>query len=110
MKKEYKEFNQKTGEQIAKMRIKNNYTRECLAAMAGISPKFLYEIETGKKGCSSYVLYRIARSLKISADEFFREEQNVRKETGEEYYWKFDEKQKEKVNVLLQIVYEMQNS
>ena len=32
------------------------------------SPKFLYEIEAGKKGFSSKVLYRLAKALNVSCD------------------------------------------
>lgn len=62
------EFNKEVGDRIKKIRKKNNYTREQLAEIADISPKFLYEIETGKKGCSSYVLYRITMALDVKSD------------------------------------------
>ena len=38
------------GERIRELREVQNYTREVFAEKAGISSKFLYEIETGKKG------------------------------------------------------------
>ena len=41
------------GERIAYLRVVNHYTREALAEMVGITPKFLYDIETGKKGFSA---------------------------------------------------------
>ena len=48
-----------SGERILLVRVMRGYTRETLAEMASISPKFLYEIETGKKGFSAIVLYNI---------------------------------------------------
>lgn len=62
------DFYIRTGNKIQKLRMENHLTRECLAEQADISFKFLYEIETGKKGCSAYVLYRLAKSLNVSAD------------------------------------------
>lgn len=50
------------------MRVKNQYTREAFAEIVGISTKFLYEIETGKKGFSANTLYKIATSLGVSCD------------------------------------------
>ena len=62
------DFNKEVGERIRKLRQKNNYTREYLAEIVDISPKFLYEVETGKKGCSSYILYRITKALHVKGD------------------------------------------
>lgn len=50
------------------MRKMKKYTREALADKAGISSKFLYEIETGRKNFSADVLCRIARELAVSCD------------------------------------------
>lgn len=69
-----KEFSEKTGRKIMELRLRKGYTRDCLAEMADISPKFLYEIEAGKKCCSSYVLYRIARALEVNSDYFISQE------------------------------------
>lgn len=57
-----------SGERILLVRIMRGYTREALAEMASISPKFLYEIETGKKGFSAIVLYNICKALKVDCD------------------------------------------
>ena len=56
------------GERIAYLRVVNHYTREALAEMVGITPKFLYDIETGKKGFSANTLYKIAKALGVSCD------------------------------------------
>ena len=50
------------------MRIKCGYTREQLAELADISPKFLYEIEIGNKGFSAKTLSMLAEQLNISSD------------------------------------------
>ena len=65
---QYQGFNLRTGKKIKNLRMGKKLTREYLAESADISCKFLYEVETGKKGCSAYVLYRLAKSLNVSAD------------------------------------------
>lgn len=61
---EYKEV----GARVALLRTQHNYTREAFAALIKISPKFLYEIETGKKGFSIKTLYNISKTLSVSCD------------------------------------------
>ncbi len=56
------------GMRIRKLREERNITREQLADIIGISSKFLYEIETGKKGFSAYYLIPMAKSLSVSSD------------------------------------------
>lgn len=56
------------GKRIKKMRIKCGYTREQLAELANISPKFLYEIEIGNKGFSAQTLSMLAKQLNVSCD------------------------------------------
>ncbi|MCI6430681.1 MAG: helix-turn-helix domain-containing protein [Lachnospiraceae bacterium] len=102
----YEKFNIRTGKRIKKWRLRRQYTREYLAERAGISPKFLYEIESGKKGCSSYVLYMIAHSLDISVSKLARDEGEPVK--GEEnFYQRIEGEQKEKVDSILKIIYDM---
>ena len=57
-----------SGMRIREMREKNRYTRDYVAMVADISPKFLYEIEKGKKGFSADTLYRIAKCLNVSCE------------------------------------------
>jgi len=57
-----------SGKAIREIRVHKHLTREKLAEMAGISAKFLYEIETGRKGYSTDTLYRISRSLSVSSE------------------------------------------
>ncbi len=56
------------GERIRELREVQNYTREGFAEKVDISSKFLYEIETGKKGFSADTLCRISKSLSVSCD------------------------------------------
>lgn len=56
------------GERIRAIRKKKGYSRDMMSADIGISGKFLYEIEKGKKGFSSDVLLRIANYLEVGCD------------------------------------------
>lgn len=56
------------GARIRELREIQNYTREGLAEEVDISPKFLYEIEMGRKGFSADTLCRISRALCVSCD------------------------------------------
>lgn len=62
------ELYKKSGQRIHTVRNMRGYTREELAELAGISPKFLYEVENGKKGFSGAVLYYICKALDVSCD------------------------------------------
>lgn len=56
------------GERVLLTRVMRGYTRETLAELAEISPKFLYEIETGKKGFSALVLHNLCKALNVDCD------------------------------------------
>ena len=60
--------NKLAGQRIREMREAHSYSREALAEIVGISDKFLYEIETGRKGFSADVLLRISKALFVSCD------------------------------------------
>lgn len=64
------------GERIRELREVQNYTREAFAEKVDISAKFLYEIETGKKGFSADTLSRIAKALSVSCDYIMFGEDN----------------------------------
>lgn len=61
-------FYKEVGERIQQLRIMRGYTRDGMADKAGLSNKFLYEIEAGKKGFSVEILCRIAKALNVSCD------------------------------------------
>lgn len=58
-------FYENAGKRIMLKRIEKGYSREALAEASSISSKFLYEIETGRKGFSAEVLYRISKALQV---------------------------------------------
>lgn len=57
------------GEKIRGIRMAKNMTRDQLAIKSGLSSKFLYEIEKGRKGLSVDSLMKIANGLSCSCDE-----------------------------------------
>ena len=65
------------GKRIFLTRVMRGHTRESLAERAEISPKFLYEIETGKKGFSAQVLYNICVALDVDSDYILTGKQEV---------------------------------
>lgn len=99
------------GERICTARKRKCYTREMLAQKSGISSKFLYEIEQGKKRFSADVLCRIAEALSVSCDYIMFG--NAEKVTFEkdlvETISHFDRKQQQKLVALLKLVYEVIN-
>ena len=56
------------GLRIRALREANGYTREAFVTRINISTKFLYEVESGKKGFSAETLYKISRALSTSSD------------------------------------------
>ena len=56
------------GERIKYLRENSNYTRDAFAEKVGISAKFLYEIEMGRKGFSAETLIKIAQSVSVSCE------------------------------------------
>ncbi len=101
-------FYDNTGARIRQLREANRYTREKFAELADISPKFLYEIETGQKGFSADTLYRIAKSLSVSCEYILSG-----KQTGTAYeavlddLKMFDEHQLHTLSKLLKLIYEL---
>lgn len=67
------DFDAEVGKRVRELREKFRYSREKLSEMADISPKFLYEIEMGRKGMSAYTLRSISKALGVSADYFLSE-------------------------------------
>ncbi len=63
------------GKRIEELREERGITRERLAEISGISTKFLYEIERGKKGFSAETLLKITSALSCSGDYILRGEE-----------------------------------
>lgn len=76
-------MNQEIGERIRELRESQCYSRERFAEMADISPKFLYDLEKGNKGCSAEVIYRIAKALSVSVEYLMAGESAIQRETVE---------------------------
>ena len=68
------EIYRKAGIKIRHLREINRYTRDEFARKVEITPKFLYEIETGKKGFSADTLYRITQGLSVTAEYILAED------------------------------------
>ena len=56
------------GERIKKQRLLNGYSREKLAEMTNITPRYCYDIELGLKTMSLTTLYNVSESLNVSTD------------------------------------------
>lgn len=96
------------GNRIYLVRVARGYTREDLAEMASISPKFLYEIENGKKGFSASVLYNLSVALGVDCDYILtgREREGYDKKLVEALQL-FNLEQSEKIGVILKKIYEL---
>ena len=62
------------GKRIEAFRITKNLTRDQLAAQTGLSSKFIYEVEKGKKGLSVDSLMKIGEVFDCSYDEILVKE------------------------------------
>lgn len=100
--------NKDIGSRIMGLRKKKGYSREQLSEMAGISAKFLYDIEIKKVGFSADTLKGLSHGLEVSTDYIlfgrsgFSYEEEIADTLG-----KFEPCSLEKVRQLLQIAYEM---
>ncbi len=63
-----KDVNVILGERIKQGRKTNNITRERLAEMVDVSPRFLAEVEAGKVGVSLQTLKNISIALSLPTD------------------------------------------
>lgn len=66
------------GTRISLLRMDRGYTREYLSEKAGISSKFLYEIEIRNKGFSAHTLSKLAKALEVTTDYILYGEGNAR--------------------------------
>ncbi len=98
----------KAGERILLMRTMRGYTRENLAEMASITPKFLYEIENGKKGFSAIVLYKLCNALKVDCDYILTGKEKIDcDEKLVEILQLFNQSQTECLSIILKQIYEL---
>ncbi len=71
------ELNVIVGTKIRSLREYYGYSREKFAEIAGINDKFLYEVETGKKGLSVRKMYSISQALGVSMDYLVTDDKNT---------------------------------
>lgn len=96
------------GFRIRLLRELNHYTREQFAEMVEISPKFLYEIENGKKGFSAYTLYKIAQVFCVTTDYILSGKDTIVDVPELQCIWaKFKPDQKGNVERIISIIYEL---
>lgn len=88
------------------MRVVNHYTKETFAELVGISPKFLYEIESGKKGFSASTLYKIASTLGVSSD-YILTGSNKGEGISRGIVELFDESQLKRIENILQLIHDI---
>ena len=95
-----------TGIRIRDLREKKHFTRETLAEMADISPKFLYEIEKGRKGFSAYTLGKLTEALQTNSDYLlFGECRANENDEVMRIIKQFDEKQRKSLLEILKLLY-----
>lgn len=68
------------GQRIRIARENQGYTREQLAEMSNISPRFCYDIEAGVKGVSIDTLSNISAALHVSVDYLLSGEKTDKKD------------------------------
>lgn len=68
---------QSIGTRIYLLRTDRGYSREYLSEKAGISSKFLYEIENRNRGFSAQTLGKLAKALEVTTDYILYGEENV---------------------------------
>lgn len=101
-------FYTEAGSRIRILRELNHYSREQFAELVEISPKFLYEIETGRKGFSALTLYKIADALSVSSDYILTgKNESIGVDELQYLIGRFEPEQKGNVEKLLSIVFEM---
>lgn len=100
--------NIKVGRRIRNLREINHYTREELAEAANISPKFLYEIESGRKGFSAQTLVKISMALSVSCDYImFGKNEDMRIEGLINILLQFDNGQISRLTSIIQTIHDL---
>jgi transcriptional regulator with XRE-family HTH domain len=69
---EKKKFQLILGQNIRRIRVRQNLTVEKLALEAGLSYSQVSRIELGKINTSAFMLYRLCAVLNVNAGELFR--------------------------------------
>lgn len=61
-------IHEEVGRRIWEAREQRGYTRESLAEKIGITPKYLYEIEVGKRAFSIVILHHLSGALGVDCE------------------------------------------
>jgi len=64
-------FTAEVGKRIKKWREKRGVSQEELADRAGLYRTYVGHLENARYSPSAYVLYRIAKALKVEVEEFY---------------------------------------
>lgn len=102
------ERDKEIGTRIMLLRTKKNYSREYVSERAGITSKFLYEIEIKGKSFSTRTLLGLATALEVSADYILLGKGNIKYDKKmDNTIGLFDPKSLEIVKKLLETAYEL---
>lgn len=66
-----KAFAEKVGKNIKRLREKRGLSQEELAHKAGLYRTYMGHLENARYSPSAYILYKLAKILKIKISEFF---------------------------------------
>ena len=99
--------NIEVGKRIKEFREEIKMTREELAEKVGISTKFLYEVENGKKGLSAETLLKISKALSCSCDYILLGEKKESYETINSVLRNFNKKQLRYICEILRLICEI---
>ena len=80
-----------TGKQIRHLRTQSGMTQEELAEQLNIGPVHVYNIESGRKGCSIDLLLEFAELFEVSTDYLLTGKGNMNAEIREHLQGAIDE-------------------
>jgi len=100
--------NKEVSFRIMQLRLDRGFSRERLAELADISPKFLFEIEKNQKGFSATTLVNLAKALEVSTDYILTGRGSTHYDAGiAAVLAKFEPSILAKIEELLRLAYEI---
>ncbi|MBQ7890803.1 MAG: helix-turn-helix transcriptional regulator [Erysipelotrichaceae bacterium] len=67
-----KEILSKLGLLIARLRTQHKMSRAELSRKSNLHVQYVYDVEMGKRNCTIFVLYKIAKTFNLSLSDFFK--------------------------------------